>query len=157
MRSASSRTPNCCPERAARRAYSLAGLAVEEVGKAGSLATLGGHAGEPERAPLVGRMLEWHQWNQVMGQLTGAVPFGLPYPAAGRSLAARARQGTSAPHWPTPRPMPSAAMPSARQRLGLPPDHVRIPVARQLAGNEGPTDARCVAGGQVHPVCVGAG
>jgi AbiV family abortive infection protein len=47
------------------RAYSLAGLAVEEVGKAGSLATL---AAMPEnlraRAPI-GRMLEWHQMKLV--------------------------------------------------------------------------------------------
>jgi AbiV family abortive infection protein len=60
------------------RAYSLAGLAVEEVGKAGSLATL---AAMPEnvraRAP-VGRMLEWHQMKLVAGQLIAAVPFGLP-------------------------------------------------------------------------------
>jgi hypothetical protein len=43
------------------RAYSLAGLAVEEVGKAGALAIL---AAMPKnlraRAP-VGRMLDWHQ------------------------------------------------------------------------------------------------
>src|SRR5229473_3114278 len=38
--------------------------------------------------------------------------------------------------------MPRAAMPSARQGLGLPRDDVRIPVTRRLAGNEGPTDAR---------------
>jgi len=60
------------------RAYSLAGLAVEEVGKAGSLATL---AAMPEnvraRAP-VGRMLEWHQMKLVAGQLIAAVPLGVP-------------------------------------------------------------------------------
>jgi AbiV family abortive infection protein len=60
------------------RAYSLAGLAVEEVGKAGSLATL---AAMPQsvraRAP-VGRMLEWHQMKLVTGQLIAAVPFGAP-------------------------------------------------------------------------------
>jgi len=58
------------------RAYSLAGLAVEEVGKAGSLATL---AAMPEnlraRAP-VGRMLAWHQLKLVKGTLTAAVPYG---------------------------------------------------------------------------------
>jgi AbiV family abortive infection protein len=58
------------------RAYSLAGLAVEEVGKAGSLADL---AAMPEnlraRAP-VGRMLQWHQMKLVVGQLIAAVPFG---------------------------------------------------------------------------------
>src|SRR5262249_52536371 len=60
------------------RAYSLSGLAVEEVGKAGSLATL---AAMPEnlraRAP-VGRMLEWHQLKLVGGHLIAAVPFGVP-------------------------------------------------------------------------------
>ena len=60
------------------RAYSLAGLAVEEVGKAGSLATL---AAMPEnlrpQAP-VGRMLEWHQMKLVAGQLIAAVPLGAP-------------------------------------------------------------------------------
>lgn len=58
------------------RAYSLAGLAVEEVGKAGSLADL---AAMPlnlrARAP-VGRMLEWHQMKLVAGHLIAAVPFG---------------------------------------------------------------------------------
>jgi len=57
------------------RAYSLAGFALEEVGKAGSLATL---AAMPEnlraRAPLR-RMLEWHQMKLVTGQLIAAVPF----------------------------------------------------------------------------------
>ena len=60
------------------RAYSLAGLAVEEVGKAGSLAAL---AVMPEnvraRAP-VGRMLEWHQMKLVAGHLIAAVSFGEP-------------------------------------------------------------------------------
>ena len=59
------------------RAYSLAGLAVEEVGKAGSLATL---AAMPEnlraRAPAR-RMLEWHQLKLVSGQLIAAVPLPL--------------------------------------------------------------------------------
>jgi AbiV family abortive infection protein len=57
------------------RAYSLAELAVEEVGKAGSLATL---AAMPEnlraRAP-VGRLLAWHQLKLVKGMVTAAVPF----------------------------------------------------------------------------------
>jgi AbiV family abortive infection protein len=51
------------------RAYSLAGFAVEEVGKADGLAAL---AAMPEnlrtQAP-VGRMLEWHQMKLVAGQL----------------------------------------------------------------------------------------
>jgi AbiV family abortive infection protein len=60
------------------RAYSLAGLAVEEVGKAKFLAAL---AVMPEnlraRAP-VGRMLEWHQMKLVTGQLVAAVPISAP-------------------------------------------------------------------------------
>ncbi len=60
------------------RAYSLAGLAVEEVGKAKGLANL---AAMPEnvraRAP-VGRMLEWHQMKLVLGQLIAAVPISSP-------------------------------------------------------------------------------
>lgn len=60
------------------RAYSLAVLAVEEVGKAAALATL---AALPEnlraQAP-VGRMLEWHQLKLVGGQLIAAVSFGMP-------------------------------------------------------------------------------
>jgi AbiV family abortive infection protein len=60
------------------RAYSLAGLAVEEVGKAENLAGL---AAMPEnlraRAP-VGRMLEWHQMKLVVGHLTGTVLFRPP-------------------------------------------------------------------------------
>ena len=60
------------------RASCLAGLAVEEVGKAAALATL---AIMPEklkaRAP-VGRMLEWHQMKLVTGQLVAAVTFDSP-------------------------------------------------------------------------------
>jgi AbiV family abortive infection protein len=60
------------------RAYSLAGLAVEEVGKADGLAHL---ATMPEnlraRAP-VGRMLEWHQMKLVAGQVTAGVQFSGP-------------------------------------------------------------------------------
>jgi AbiV family abortive infection protein len=57
------------------RAYALAALAVEEAGKAVSLAAL---AVMPEnlraRAPL-GRLLEWHQLKLVGGMLIGAMPF----------------------------------------------------------------------------------
>jgi AbiV family abortive infection protein len=64
------------------RGYSLAGLAVEEVGKAGSLSAL---AAMPEsvraRAP-VGRMLEWHQMKLVAGHLIAADPFSAPGVAA---------------------------------------------------------------------------
>jgi len=64
------------------RAYSLAGLAVEEVGKAGSLATLAVMSENVRaRAPL-GRMLEWHQWKLVAGQLIAAMPFSAPGVAA---------------------------------------------------------------------------
>jgi AbiV family abortive infection protein len=60
------------------RAYSLAGLAVEEVGKAGSLATLAAMPVKVRaRAPL-GRMLEWHQMKLVAGQLIAAMPLGVP-------------------------------------------------------------------------------
>ena len=56
------------------RSYSLAGLAVEEVGKADSLAALATMpANLRVRAP-VGRMLEWHQMKLVTGTLTAAVP-----------------------------------------------------------------------------------
>jgi AbiV family abortive infection protein len=60
------------------RAYSLAALAVEECGKAGSLSAL---AVLPERlrtrAP-VGRMLEWHQLKHVEGLLIAVVTFEAP-------------------------------------------------------------------------------
>jgi len=60
------------------RAYSLAVLAVEELGKAGSLAVL---AAMPEnvrdQAP-VGRLLEWHQLKLVKGTLLAAVQVALP-------------------------------------------------------------------------------
>jgi len=63
------------------RAHALAALAIEEVGKAGSLATL---VAMPEnvraRAP-VRRMLEWHQLKLVSGMLIAAVPFA-PVPFA---------------------------------------------------------------------------
>ena len=68
------------------RAYSLAALAVEEAGKAVSLGAL---AIMPEtlkaQAP-VGRMLEWHQLKQAVGQLVAVVPYG-PYGLATRLLA----------------------------------------------------------------------
>jgi AbiV family abortive infection protein len=65
------------------RAYSLAGLAVEEVGKAGNLAALAVMPQKLRAQAPVGRMLEWHQMKLVMGQLIAAVPFG------GLGLAAR--------------------------------------------------------------------
>lgn len=56
----------------------MAALAVEEVGKAVSLAAL---AIMPEalkaQAP-VGRMLEWHQLKQAVGQFIAMVPYGPP-------------------------------------------------------------------------------
>ena len=60
------------------RAYSLAGLAVEEVGKADSLAALAAMPGNLRARAPVGRMLEWHQLKLVAGQLTAAVPFSAP-------------------------------------------------------------------------------
>jgi len=67
----------------AARAFSLASLAVEEVGKAVSLAKL---AGLPEalkaQAP-VRRMLEWHQLKQATGQLVAMVPYDARGLAAG--------------------------------------------------------------------------
>ena len=62
----------------AARAYSLAALAVEEAGKAGSLVLL---TVMPEtlraRAPA-GRMLEWHQLKQVQGLFIAKVPYCMP-------------------------------------------------------------------------------
>lgn len=60
------------------RAYSLAGLAVEEVGKAGSLATLAAMPLNVRARAPVGRMLEWHQMKLVAGHLIAAVPLGVP-------------------------------------------------------------------------------
>lgn len=60
------------------RAYSLAGLAVEEVGKADSLAALAAMPGNLRARAPVGRMLEWHQMKLIVGQLTAAVPFSPP-------------------------------------------------------------------------------
>ena len=57
------------------RAYSLAGLAVEEVGKAGSLAALAAMSEKLRARAPVGRLLEWHQMKLVAGQLIAAVPF----------------------------------------------------------------------------------
>jgi len=65
------------------RAYSLAGLAVEEVGKAGSLATLAAMPAKLRARAPVGRMLEWHQMKLVAGQLIAAVPISAPGLAAG--------------------------------------------------------------------------
>ena len=60
------------------RAYSLAALAVEEVGKAVSLAALGIMPDTLRAQAPVGRMLEWHQLKQAMGQLIAVVPYGPP-------------------------------------------------------------------------------
>jgi AbiV family abortive infection protein len=60
------------------RASSLAGLAVEEVGKAGALAVLAVMPGNLRARAPVRRMLEWHQMKLVAGQLVAAVPFGVP-------------------------------------------------------------------------------
>jgi AbiV family abortive infection protein len=60
------------------RAYSLAGLAVEELGKVGSLATLAAMPAKLRARAPVGRMLEWHQMKLVAGQLIAAVPISAP-------------------------------------------------------------------------------
>lgn len=60
------------------RAYSLAGLAIEEVGKAGSLATLAAMPPNVRARAPVGRLLEWHQMKLVAGHLIAVVPLGLP-------------------------------------------------------------------------------
>jgi AbiV family abortive infection protein len=60
------------------RAYSLAGLAVEEVGKVGSLKALAAMPGHLRQQAPVGRLLEWHQWKLVAGMLIAAVPFAAP-------------------------------------------------------------------------------
>jgi AbiV family abortive infection protein len=57
------------------RAYSLAGLAVEEVGKAGSLATLAAMPENVKAQAPVGRLLAWHQLKLVKGMVAAAVPF----------------------------------------------------------------------------------
>src|SRR5580658_6051286 len=54
------------------RAYSLAGLAVEEVGKVGSLKALAAMPGHLRQQAPVGRLLEWHQWKLVAGMLFAA-------------------------------------------------------------------------------------
>jgi AbiV family abortive infection protein len=67
------------------RAYSLAGLAVEEVGKAGSLAALAAMPEDLRARALVGRMLAWHQLKLVKGLLIASLPLGVP--AVGANLA----------------------------------------------------------------------
>jgi len=57
------------------RAYGLAALAVEEVGKAESLAKLTGLPQAVKARAPVGRMLEWHQMKQATGQLIAMVPY----------------------------------------------------------------------------------
>ena len=59
------------------RAYALAALAVEEVGKV-SLAALGIMPDTLKAQAPVGRMLEWHQLKQALGQLIAVVPYGPP-------------------------------------------------------------------------------
>jgi AbiV family abortive infection protein len=64
------------------RAYSLAGLAVEEVGKAGSLAALAAMPENLRAGAPVGRLLAWHQLKLVKGMVTADLPFGPPDKAA---------------------------------------------------------------------------
>lgn len=58
------------------RAYSLAALAVEEVGKVASLAALAVMPQKLRAQAPVGRMLGWHQLKLVGGRLIAVVPFG---------------------------------------------------------------------------------
>lgn len=58
------------------RAYSLAALAVEEAGKAGSLCLLAVMPQDLKAQAPVGRMLEWHQLKQVVGLFVGGVSSG---------------------------------------------------------------------------------
>ena len=60
------------------RACSLAALAVEEVGKAESLAALAMLRENLRAQAPLGRMLEWHELKLVGGLLIAAVPFGEP-------------------------------------------------------------------------------
>jgi AbiV family abortive infection protein len=64
------------------RAYSLAALAIEECGKAGSLAVLAMLPKTQRMQAPVGRMLEWHQLKQVGGLLMAVVPIDAPGMAA---------------------------------------------------------------------------
>ena len=65
------------------RGYALAALAVEEAGKAVSLAALAVMPEQLRAQAPVGRMLEWHQLKLVGGMMIGAMPFG------GRALPAQ--------------------------------------------------------------------
>jgi AbiV family abortive infection protein len=58
------------------RAYSLAALAVEECGKAASLATLAVLPESVRAQAPVGRFLQWHQLKQVGGVLLTLMPVG---------------------------------------------------------------------------------
>jgi AbiV family abortive infection protein len=62
--------------RHASRACSLAALAVEEVGKAHGLAALAGMRPNVRAQAPVGRMLGWHAFKQVTGQLVAVVQAG---------------------------------------------------------------------------------
>jgi AbiV family abortive infection protein len=53
----------------------LAGYSVEEVGKAVSLGLLAAMPENLKAQAPVGRMLGWHQWKQVEGQVLAAVPY----------------------------------------------------------------------------------
>jgi AbiV family abortive infection protein len=62
----------------AARAYSLAALAVEECGKAASLATLALLPKRQRQQAPVGKLLEWHQLKQVGGLLIAAISLEEP-------------------------------------------------------------------------------
>lgn len=75
------------------RAYAVAALAVEECGKAGSLAALAVLPRSERMQAPVGRMLEWHQLKQIGGLLIAALTFDEPGIAA-RLIAMPAAQVT---------------------------------------------------------------
>src|SRR5258706_6267376 len=64
------------------RPYSLAVMAVEEVGKATSLVALAAMPANVRAQAPVGRMLEWHQLKLVGGMLMAVLGFGPPGAAA---------------------------------------------------------------------------
>jgi AbiV family abortive infection protein len=60
------------------RASALAGLAVEEVGKACALVSLSAMPEKLKAQAPVGGMLEWHQMKLIAGELRAALPSGPP-------------------------------------------------------------------------------
>lgn len=74
------------------RAYALAALSVEEVGKAASLIVLAVIPPKLRAGAPLGRMLEWHQLKLVGGMLIAAVPARIERPVAAQLVAMPAGQ-----------------------------------------------------------------